>query len=141
MKTKPVEQPTSDERAKWERDRNKTIKQQRALANAALPELLKNFPPADKIAAREWFPYEKRKPKQSEIADAERALAVDIATYENYRKRGGDAVCDYDLTISSSNDGVAALRGALQLKLNHISYGRGRLAWLHEKLDAQGMLL
>jgi len=126
--------------AKWKAERLKTIKVQRKRANTALPALLKKFPPADQIGPREWKWIENRKPRQDDIVDAEKDLAVDIARYDDLRKRGGDAVSDFDLTISSGHDGVAALAGALKFKVAHISYNRGRLAWLKEKLGVQASI-
>lgn len=44
--------------------------------------------------------------------------------------RGGDAVSDHDLAIAYSGDPLAAVRGSLRLKANHISYDRAAVLWL-----------
>ena len=110
---------------------------QRHLANEALAGLLVQYPPADKIGPREWSWTEKGKPKPADIEQAHKDLAIDIERYEDLRRRGGDALSVYDLTVSSTNNGPYALAQALRLKVAHISYARGRLSWLENKLGIQ----
>lgn len=116
------------------------IDRERKRANEALYDLRDEYPPADCIPARP-IPWDSLgKPKAKELDDARRELAADVLQYEEFRRRGGDALSDYDLLVSSGGDGVAALDTALRLKSNHIGYSRSRLAYIEKHHGEQRLL-
>jgi len=64
------------------------------------------------------------------LASWQDRLCRDLERYEDIRTRGLDAVSDHDLAIAYSGDPLAAVRGSLRLKANHISYDRAAVLWL-----------
>jgi len=68
------------------------------------------------------------------LASWQDRLCRDLERYDDIRKRGLDAVSDHDLAIAYSGDPLAAVRGSLRLKANHISYDRAAVLWLLAEL-------
>lgn len=112
------------------------LAREQALATAALPEILLEYPPSSEVAARSFKWYDRKKPTAADFEKAKTDLARDIAQYDDYRNRGGECLSHYDITIGA-HGGVAALRQALMLKHAHISWNRGKLLWLEEQLGIQ----
>ncbi len=61
-------------------------------------------------------------------------LQADLARYLDIRSRKLEALSDYDITISSTNNPLGALHMSLSLKCAHISYGNSKLQALEQAI-------
>lgn len=112
------------------------VNSERRKANRVLQLLLKHYPPAEQVEARCFTWSKKSQPTVADLNESKRDLAGDIERYEELRARGGDAVSDFDLTISSRS-GPRGLELALSLKHAHISWNRGKIAYIEKRVSEQ----
>jgi hypothetical protein len=67
---------------------------------------------------------------QDRFAQQHADQALNFSRYDDLRTRGIAALNDYDITIASQGQPVAALYQGLRLKTNHITYSNSALAAL-----------
>lgn len=113
---------------------------------AAIAAELARWPNADEIPPRDSIGHEpvlgslpaKLDACKAALHDAlakwQEELRHDIARYEAIRTRGLDEISDFDLSIAYGGDPLAALRGSLRLKTNHVSYHRTAIVLLLSEL-------
>lgn len=84
----------------------------------------------------------KRETKLRELLTQERqGLKNDEARYQEIVERGAEALSRYDREIAYGGNDKLARASSLALKFNHVSMGRGRVAWLEEQLQKRGPAL
>ncbi len=72
------------------------------------------------------------------LADQQTQLEADEARYEELIANGAAALSRYDREIAHGGNDALAWASAIALKFNHISGGRGRVAWLQAELGGRG---
>lgn len=120
-----------------------------AIAPAAVAAVIAEFPDAEHVGICPTWPdiqphQGRRVPKDAaeraqylaqRIESQQAELQGNISSYNRLREAGLAALSGYDICISSGGNPLAALRTALQLKKNHISYDLSILVRLTLELE------